>query len=181
METYCDPQHPLCWQTFLQRLFSLKRTHTLFWTASKTGVRGQRWTHRQCEHEARLKLPFSCLPVQTVPSLLLAIRSLWRTELKLGAAICRPGVMHMAQPALFGGVLIQQSWTWIDLWRSWTRSPRASYRCLIPFWLTFCWQQCPLKPLFSLYQHAKSCLSFLLMPWHSFRKKEGQKDPLLPH
>ena len=138
------------------------------------------WTW--CLAQTMLQLPFSCPPVQTVPSLVHAIRSLWRTELNLGAAICRPGVMHMAYLACsVGCVLIQLCWTWIDLWRSWTNSPRASYQCLIPLWLTFCWQQCLLKPLFSLYKHAKSCLSFLLIPWHSFRQKEGRKDPLFLH
>lgn len=34
--------------------------------------------------------------MKTVPSLGCARRSLWRNELNLGAAVCRPGVTHMA-------------------------------------------------------------------------------------
>lgn len=66
-----------------------------------------------CCTQTTLQLSFSCLPVQTVPSLVQVIRNLWRTELNLGAAICRPGVMHMAYLAC--SVLIQLRWTWLDL------------------------------------------------------------------
>lgn len=84
--------------------FFMAWANTLCGWSPKLAWGGQRWAHLQCEHDAGLKQHYSCLLAAWLAawancatySLGHAIRSQWRTELILGTAICRPGVMHMA-------------------------------------------------------------------------------------